>query len=161
MGGSGMSRGYVRRPGLTAERFVPDPFGPPGSRMYRTGALFRRCADGQLEFAGRVDRQVQIRGLQTGTREPHTPAERVLCELFGEVLGQDDVGADASFFDRGGHSLLAVRLLRTILGRHGIEIPVRTLFASPTPAGVAAALDDDARHRLTRAVGVTPPEAAG
>ncbi|MEU0129999.1 amino acid adenylation domain-containing protein [Streptomyces sp. NPDC006289] len=62
LGGAGVAHGYRGRPGLTARHFVPDPWGPPGSRLYRTGDLVRRLADGRLEFAGRLDTQVKLRG---------------------------------------------------------------------------------------------------
>ncbi|MFE9426956.1 amino acid adenylation domain-containing protein [Kitasatospora sp. NPDC006697] len=80
LAGSGVARGYCGRPGLTAERFLPDPAGPPGSRMYRTGDLARRRPDGTLEYLGRSDRQIKIRGYRVD------PAE-----VEGELLGHPAV----------------------------------------------------------------------
>ncbi|RJG27985.1 non-ribosomal peptide synthetase, partial [Massilia cavernae] len=59
-----LARGYLRRPDLTAEKFIPDPFGAPGSRLYRSGDLARYLADGNIEFLSRLDHQVKIRGLR-------------------------------------------------------------------------------------------------
>ncbi|MFY1691593.1 amino acid adenylation domain-containing protein [Plantactinospora sp. WMMB782] len=73
VGGPGVARGYLKRPELTAQRFVPDPFaGVPGARMYRSGDLARRRPDGGLDFLGRIDDQVQIRGYRVELGEIET-----------------------------------------------------------------------------------------
>ncbi|MEU6041874.1 amino acid adenylation domain-containing protein [Actinomadura sp. NPDC047616] len=236
--GAGVTRGYVNRPTLTAERFVASPFA--AGRMYRTGDLARWTPDGALEFVGRADEQVKIRGFRVEpgeveavltkhesvdravvvvrderlvsyvvpsngavdaavlrehlsatvpeymvpaafvelealpltvngkldraalpapdfagrsvSRGPATQAEGILCGLFAEVLGLERVGAEDSFFDLGGDSLLAMRLIARIRAVFDTEIGIRTLFAEPTVAGVAKAVTagtDQGRPPLT------------
>lgn len=232
--GTHVARGYHRRPALTAERFVADPF-TPGARMYRSGDLARRNADGDIEFVGRADEQVKIRGFRielgdvaaaitvdpsvgqavvvvsdlpnlgkslvsyltaadgagvdvdrirsrvaaalpeymtpaayvvvdqipitahgkidraalpdpeiSGTIEFRAPAagtEQRLAGIYAELLGQQQVGADDSFFDLGGHSLLATKLVAELRAQFGVDIGVRDVFENATVAGLAAHLD--------------------
>ena len=238
LGGVQLARGYLGRPGLTAERFVPDPFNS-GARMYRTGDLVRRNIFGQLEFVGRADEQVKIRGFRIelgeveaviashpavrhclvvtedseagpmlaaylvpvtesaeidldeirahaasalpeymvpngfaaipeipltvsgkldkralpaptpvavrAYREPATPTERRMCAIFAGLFGWERVGAEDSFFGLGGHSLLAARLVAQIRAEFGVELAVRAVFDTPTPAGLAARLVEQFR----------------
>nr|WP_157527869.1 non-ribosomal peptide synthetase [Kibdelosporangium sp. MJ126-NF4]CEL16414.1 Siderophore biosynthesis non-ribosomal peptide synthetase modules [Kibdelosporangium sp. MJ126-NF4]CTQ90366.1 Siderophore biosynthesis non-ribosomal peptide synthetase modules [Kibdelosporangium sp. MJ126-NF4] len=244
IGGIGPGRGFVGRPGQTATRFVADPFGPPGARLFRTGDLVRWSDDGELVFLGRVDLQVKVNGFrvelgeidtvlgthpsvarsvvvvsgETGDarlvayvvpadgpvdqadlrahlrrslpdymvppiivelealplnangkldraalpapvvtgradgRGPRTPREEVLCGLFAEVLGLERVGLDDDFFDLGGHSALAIRLVNRIRAELGGGTSIRSVFEAPTVAALAARLHrhDDPFDTLIR-----------
>jgi amino acid adenylation domain-containing protein len=226
VGGHGVARGYLGRPALTAERFVPDPFAAePGARLYRTGDLGRWLPDGMVEFLGRNDFQVKVRGFRielgevevrlrehprvgevvvmaradangdnrliawyTGgeavdpavlraylaeclpdymvpsafvwmERFPLTPSvkldraalpepdggayasreyeapvdetEEALAEIWAEVLRVERVGRRDDFFDLGGHSLSAVRVVSRVRQELGVEVGLRELFARP------------------------------
>jgi amino acid adenylation domain-containing protein len=230
IGGAGVARGYLQQPSLTAERFVPDPFGGvPGARLYRTGDRVRWLPEGALEFLGRLDQQVKIRGLRVEPGEieqalgahanvreavviarehsngerrlvayivprhapapaeaelrahasrrlpghmiptafmtlgsmprnqhgkldrralpepvfteeecgsPSTVVEELLAGLWEELLGVRP-GRQSDFFECGGHSLLAVRLIARACDAFAVNLPLRTVFTSPTLAGLA------------------------
>jgi acyl carrier protein len=233
-GGDGLARGYLGRPDLTAERFVPDPYpDEPGARLYRTGDLVRQRPDGAVEFLGRMDQQVKIRGFriepgeveaallahpevtecavlahqETGERRlvayvvasapdlaagglrgflreslpehmvpaawvflpsfpltpngkvdrralpvpdasvlperehvaPRNAMEELLVEIWAEVLGleRERVGVHDDFFEIGGHSLLAFQMITRIQDDLGVEMPLRSLFESPSLAALA------------------------
>jgi amino acid adenylation domain-containing protein len=240
IGGEGLARGYMNRPELTAEKFVPNPFSKgPGARFYRTGDLVRWRQDGNLEFLGRVDHQVKLRGYRielgeieatleshagisqavvvarddqqegkrlvaylvpkagtenTGENELHAyikerlpeymiptafvlleklpltpngkvdrkslpkpeakapdtaPRDRMeleLVKIWQEVLHVGRVGIRDGFFEVGGHSLLAVRLISLIQQRIKKSLPLAALFQNPSIEQLARLLrsQDDA-----------------
>jgi amino acid adenylation domain-containing protein len=236
VGGIGVGRGYVGEPGKTAEVFVPDAFGEEsGGRLYKTGDVGRYRADGVLEFLGRVDQQVKVRGyrvelgeieavlgqqpgvkecvvmarggqqklvgyvvweagarveaeeLQRGLREtlpdymvptvyielealpltangkldrerlpevgeskllmetqyepPRTPVEEQLARIWAEVLEVERVGIHDNFFELGGHSLLIMQIIARVRDDFQVDMPVRTLFKTPTVAGLNEAIE--------------------
>ncbi|MBD8093605.1 non-ribosomal peptide synthetase [Pseudomonas fluorescens] len=105
LGGEGVARGYLERPALTAERFVPDPFGKPGSRVYRSGDLTRGRADGVVDYLGRVDHQVKIRGFRIE-----------LGEIEARLREQDAVGETVVVAQEGpaGKQLVAYVVPATV-----------------------------------------------
>jgi len=236
LGGAQLARGYPGRPGLTAERFVPDPFATsPGGRLYRTGDRVRFLAGGALEFLGRMDQQVKVGGVRVEPGEveaalashpavagcvvqaradaggdtrlvaylvpaggaappagelraylrerlpeamvpgafvaldafpltssgkvdrgalpdpaaprgerafvaPRDALELRLARLWEEVLGAGPAGVRDDFFDAGGHSLAALRLLAGVERLTGLRVPMATLLAAPTVESLARAL---------------------
>jgi amino acid adenylation domain-containing protein len=244
LGGVGLGRGYHGQPALTAERWVPDPAPrTPGARLYRTGDLGRWRPDGEIEYLGRLDFQVKLRGLRIELGEidaalrdhadvadavcalrqdapagarivayvvargatptaavlrtwlgerlpdymvptawvflaalPLSPAgkvdrralpapqvdrvaervaprdgdEETVLAIWREVLGRDDLGMTDDFFEVGGHSLVATRVMTRLRERAGVTLPLRVLFQHPTAEALAAAL------RAERARGAAP-----
>ncbi len=164
--GIGLARGYHNRAGLTADRFLANPFGPPGSRMYATGDLARWRADGQLEFAGRVDQQVKIRGIriEPGEIEVALRAHEAVADAV--VIAHEDppgvrrlvgylVPAPGTVAPQAG-DLRA--FLRTLLPEH--LVPAAFVAVAEFPLRSSGKLDRDAlpapEFRVTGAEHVAP-----
>ncbi|WP_410874020.1 amino acid adenylation domain-containing protein [Nocardia sp. A7] len=111
-----------------------------------------------LNPSGKLDRKALPAPTFTtrAFRAPGTAQERLVAGLFGEVLGRTDIGADDDFFALGGNSLIATRLVARLGAATGGRVAVRTLFESPTVAGLAAALDPDSPAEPTSGLGALP-----
>jgi len=133
VGGAGVSRGYFKRPQLTAESFVPNPFGEPGSRLYRTGDIVRFSSDGVLEFVGRADFQVKVRGYRIELEE----IEAALLSHPGirqaVVVAEADARGDkrlVAYIVGTNHKELSLKELREELGRRMPEYMLPSVVVS-------------------------------
>ncbi|MFC4854154.1 amino acid adenylation domain-containing protein [Actinophytocola glycyrrhizae] len=110
-GGDGVARGYLNQPALTATKFVPDPFGPPGARLYRTGDRARWRPDGTLEFLGRVDNQVKVRGylVEPGETESVLRTHPRVVDAAVVVHGTDDTRRLVAYVTPADLDLASVR----------------------------------------------------
>ncbi|WP_345029090.1 amino acid adenylation domain-containing protein [Kutzneria kofuensis] len=137
LAGAGLARGYLGRPALTAERFLADPFGEPGSRMYRTGDLVRRRADGSLDFLGRADQQIKIRGFRVEPGE----VEAVLTEdpsvARAVVIAREDRPGDVrlvAYVEPAGDPAALRKLVAERLPDHLVPVAVVVLPEFPVNA---------------------------
>ena len=167
VGGAGVARGYWNRPDLTAEKFVPDPFGKQsGGRLYRTGDLVRRLASGSLEFLGRIDQQIKIHGHRIELLE----IESVLREHAGvsqavAIIRQQLDGPQlAAYVTTAGEVALSEEQLRSFaagrLPRHAVPPLIRVLRTFPLTSNgkidrkALAHLDNDIQRKSS----YTPPD---
>jgi acyl-coenzyme A synthetase/AMP-(fatty) acid ligase/acyl carrier protein len=139
LGGSGVARGYLNRPGLTATRFVADPYGPPGSRMYRSGDRGRQQPDGDFCFTGRADNQVKVRGFRIelgeieARLESHPAVEIVVAAVGGEDVSTEHIVAFVKTSPR--HEVTDAELreyARAALPEHMVPSAVVLLDEVPT-----------------------------
>ncbi|BBL77219.1 non-ribosomal peptide synthetase [Methylomagnum ishizawai] len=138
IGGPCLARGYFKRPGLTAERFIPDPWGEPGSLLYRTGDRVRQLADGTVEYLGRADQQIKLRGYRIEPGE----IEAALLELPGVreavVVLREDRGGRYLAGYVGADGRVTANALRTALAarlpEYMVPAALRVLDALPRTA---------------------------
>ena len=167
-GGDGVARGYLHRPALTAAKFVPDPFGPPGARLYRTGDRARWRADGTLEFLGRVDNQVKVRGylVEPGETESVLRTHPQVADAAVVVRGEGDLRGLVAYVAPAELDLASVRahvaaalpeFLRPSSYQVLPRLPLtangkidRAALPEPVPATGSAhvPLTGDAQHRM-------------
>ena len=134
IGGAGVARGYLRAPALTARRFVPDPLGAPGARMYRTGDLGRVRPDGGLDYLGRMDQQVKIRGHRVEPAEVEAALRRHPQVRAAAVTSDQDASGAARLVGylvpRAGEQSPEAAELRTFLLEHLPAYMVPAVFVA-------------------------------
>ncbi|GAA4463388.1 non-ribosomal peptide synthetase [Phytohabitans houttuyneae] len=148
LGGAGLARGYLGRPGASAERFVPDPLSPvPGQRLYRTGDLGRCRPDGTFEFLGRMDRQVKIRGFRVEPGEVEAFLETCEGVATALVTPVEIPGADkrlVAYVVPSPETAIGVADLRAMAGEH---LPA---YALPSYYVIVEALPLDPNGKVDR-----------
>jgi amino acid adenylation domain-containing protein len=139
--GDGLAHGYAGRPALTAERFLPDPYGAPGTRMYRSGDLARVRVDGAIEFIGRVDAQVKVRGFRIEPREiehalrTHASVRDAAVVVRDDLAGGPGLVAYVTVRDRASLAGAALRAhLERLLSAHMVPSRFMTLDELPLMA---------------------------
>ncbi|KWW14624.1 non-ribosomal peptide synthetase [Pseudomonas putida] len=170
LGGHGLARGYLDRPGLTAERFVPDPYGEPGARMYRSGDLVREH-DGNLEYLGRADNQVKVRGFRIELGEVEARLNRlegvadavasVQEGASGKQLVAHVIAADAGVLDSEARQSELREALRAALGAElpDYMVPAFVVFLGSWPLTANGKLDRKALPKADASLGQQAHEA--
>ncbi|MEV7014145.1 amino acid adenylation domain-containing protein, partial [Streptosporangium sp. NPDC051022] len=162
VGGRPLARGYSGRAGLTAQRFVPDPYGDtPGARMYRTGDLVRLREDGRLEFLGRVDDQVKIRGYRVEPAETQRVLEDHPAVRRCAVLGQRDENGRARLVGYAVADAQAEELMTFLADRlPDYLLPAHLMLLDRLPLTTGGKLDRAALPPIPRPRETAPPRTA-